>query len=67
MIEWLTLLLCTQDVLGSNIGPETGYPKVFRGFPQFIKKNGHDHFIPRPFQFIIHLSFFHSLLYSLSN
>jgi len=29
-------------------------------------KLGHDRFLPNPFQFIIHLSPFHSTLYSLS-
>jgi hypothetical protein len=26
VVEWLTLLLCIQEVLGSNLGPETSYP-----------------------------------------
>jgi hypothetical protein len=45
----------------------------FRGFRQSpgegrvsTLKIGHDRFLPNPFQFIIHLSSFHSTLYSLS-
>jgi hypothetical protein len=26
VVEWLTLLLCIQEVPGSNLNPETGYP-----------------------------------------
>jgi hypothetical protein len=26
VVEWLTFLLHTQEVLHSNLGPETGYP-----------------------------------------
>jgi hypothetical protein len=26
VVEWLTLLLCIREVLGSNVGPENGYP-----------------------------------------
>jgi hypothetical protein len=26
MIEWLTLLLCIQEIPGSNLGLESGYP-----------------------------------------
>jgi hypothetical protein len=25
-VVWLTLLLCILEVLGSNVGPEIGYP-----------------------------------------
>jgi hypothetical protein len=32
VIEWLKLLLHIQEVPGSNLGPETGYPELFRGF-----------------------------------
>jgi hypothetical protein len=45
----------------------------FRVFSQFLQTNAgmfpslsHDRFVPRPFQFIIHLSLFHSTLHSLS-
>jgi hypothetical protein len=31
-----------------------------------VLKLGHDHFLPNPFQFIIHVSPFHSTLYSVS-
>jgi hypothetical protein len=27
MVKWLTLLLRIREVLGSNLGPETGYPR----------------------------------------
>jgi hypothetical protein len=75
VVEWLTLLLCIQEVLGSNLGPETGYPDC--GFSWFSSvltgklwdstlKLGHDPFLPHPFQFIIHLSPLHSTLYNLS-
>jgi hypothetical protein len=29
MVEWLTFLLRIREVLGSNLGPETGYPERF--------------------------------------
>jgi hypothetical protein len=28
-----------SGVPSSNIGPETGYPEVFRGFPQSLQAN----------------------------
>jgi hypothetical protein len=38
VVEWLTFLLLIREVLGSNLGQETGYPdKVFHGFPQCIQ------------------------------
>jgi hypothetical protein len=47
------------EVLGSNLGQETGYP-VFYRFLQSLQTNfrivpglGHDSFLPNPFQFII--------------
>jgi hypothetical protein len=33
VVEWLTLLLRIWEVLGSNLGPETGYPDL--GFSWF--------------------------------
>jgi hypothetical protein len=39
VIEWLTLLLHIREVPGSNLSPETCYPKVFCGFPQCIQAN----------------------------
>jgi hypothetical protein len=36
VFEWLALLLPICEVPGSNIGPETVYPEVFRGFPQSL-------------------------------
>jgi hypothetical protein len=42
-----------QEVLGSNLGRDTGYPDNFRGFPHSIQANtrtklplGHDLFLP---------------------
>jgi hypothetical protein len=32
--EWLTLLLHIWVVKRSNLGPETDYAEVYRGFPQ---------------------------------
>jgi hypothetical protein len=44
----------------------------FRSFPQFLQANagrvpkiGHGRFLPNPFEFIIHLSPYHSTLYNL--
>jgi hypothetical protein len=40
VVERLTLLLNIQDVTGSNLGKETGYPDCcFRDFTQFIQAN----------------------------
>jgi hypothetical protein len=36
--EWLALLICIREVLGSNIGPETGCPKFFRDFLSLPRK-----------------------------
>jgi hypothetical protein len=51
VVEWLTLLLRVLELSGSNLGPETGYPDIFRVFAQFLQKNSvvklkldHDHF-----------------------
>jgi hypothetical protein len=35
----LTSLLYLQEVLGSNLGSETGYPDGFRGFPEPLQVN----------------------------
>jgi hypothetical protein len=35
----LTLLLRIRELQGSNLGPEPGYPKVFRGLPQSFQAN----------------------------
>jgi hypothetical protein len=37
VVEWLALLLRTQEVPDSNLGPETEYPEGFRSFPQSIQ------------------------------
>jgi hypothetical protein len=26
VVKWLMPLLCVQEILGSNLGPKTGYP-----------------------------------------
>jgi hypothetical protein len=39
MVEWLTFLLRIREVLCSNLGLETGYSEVFRGFPQYLQAN----------------------------
>jgi hypothetical protein len=60
-----TLLLRIQEVLDSNLGPDTCYPvwasSWFSSIPsgeclEGALKLGHDRFLPNPFQFIIHLS-----------
>lgn len=34
--QGLTLLTCTREVSGSNLGLNTVYPEILRGFPQFL-------------------------------
>jgi hypothetical protein len=36
---WLTLLIRVWEVPGSNLGPETCYPEVIRGFPLSLQAN----------------------------
>jgi hypothetical protein len=73
VVEWFTLLLRVQEVPGSNLDPETGYPDW--GFSWFSSvhagecrgstlKLGHDRFLPNSIKFIIYFSLFHSTLYS---
>jgi hypothetical protein len=39
-MSWLTLLLRIREVMGSNLGPKTGYPDyVWCGFPQSFQAN----------------------------
>ena len=38
-VMWTACLLHIQEVWGSNPGPETGYPDVFRGPPQPFQAN----------------------------
>jgi hypothetical protein len=60
VVKWLTLLLRTGEVPGSNLGQETGYPEGSRGFPQSLLgeylKLGHDILFLHPFHssFISH-------------
>jgi hypothetical protein len=46
------------EVPGSNIGPETSYSVSVSPGKRWEStlKLGHDRFLPRPFQFIIHIS-----------
>jgi hypothetical protein len=34
---WLKILFRIQEVPGSNLSPETGYPEVFRDFSQSLQ------------------------------
>jgi hypothetical protein len=36
---WLTLLLRIREFPCSSLGPETGSPETFRGFPQVLQAN----------------------------
>jgi hypothetical protein len=38
-VKWVALLLCVWEVPGSTLGLETGYPDMFRGFPQSIQED----------------------------
>jgi hypothetical protein len=62
------LLTCTRRVLGSNFGQDTGSAENFGGFPYSLQANsglvhclGY-HFLPDPFQFVIHPSSYRSML-----
>jgi hypothetical protein len=39
VVKGLTLVLRIREILGSNLGPETDYPEVFRDVPQSLQKN----------------------------
>jgi hypothetical protein len=39
VVKCLTLLLRIREILVSNVGPDTGYPKVFCGFLQPLQAN----------------------------
>jgi hypothetical protein len=39
VVKGLTLVLRVWEILGSNLGPETGYPEVFRDIPQSLQEN----------------------------
>jgi hypothetical protein len=72
MVERLALLLCIREGPGSNLASQTDYSD--RGFRDsssvFLEKCrdgtklGHDRFLLIHFQFISHLSPYHSTLYS---
>jgi hypothetical protein len=58
VVEWLTLLLRIQEVVGSNLGAEAIYPEGFLGFPLSLQANAYDRLLPHAFQLItIILSF----------
>jgi hypothetical protein len=72
VVEWLTLLIHIREVSSWNICLESGNPD--RGFLWLYSvppgecrnstlKLGLDRFLPNHFQFIIHLSPFHSTIY----
>jgi hypothetical protein len=58
----VTLYICIQVVLGSNLGRDTSYLDLggFGSFTQSLKANvdtvlsGHDRFLPNPSKFIYH-------------
>jgi hypothetical protein len=69
----LALLLHTQEVSDSNLGPETGYPdwSIFMTFQSssrqmlgYCLKLGHDHFFPYPSQFINHFIIQHYVVWT---
>jgi hypothetical protein len=74
---WLsgsTLLFRIREVPGTNPGDRLFGLTLLVDFLSPCKQNagmatylklGHDRYIPRPFRFVIHMSFFHSTLYSL--
>jgi hypothetical protein len=37
VVEWLTLLILTREISISNLGPKTGNPEIFRGFPKSLQ------------------------------
>jgi hypothetical protein len=39
VVDWLTLLFRIREAVGSNLGPETGYPEFFRDLCQFLQAN----------------------------
>jgi hypothetical protein len=60
---------CIREVLGSNLGRNTEYLEVFRGFSRALQANfgivlplGHEQFLPNPFLFITNRSSHHSTL-----
>jgi hypothetical protein len=63
VVEWLILLLLIRGFPSSDLGPETGCSDWgFLWFSSILPgecwdstlKLGHSHFLPNPFQFIIH-------------
>jgi hypothetical protein len=38
VVEYLAPLVRIREALGSNRGPETGYPELFRGFLQSLQE-----------------------------
>jgi hypothetical protein len=71
LVEWLTALLRIQEVPASAWRPVIRLRFVaFSVLPGEYRdstlKLGDDRFLPNPFQFITHLSSFHSTLYRLA-
>jgi hypothetical protein len=71
VVQWLTPLLLIWKSWVQISARRPAIPTdVFRVFPQSLQANagyylklGHVRFLPHPFPFIIHLSFFNSTLY----
>jgi hypothetical protein len=75
VVERLTYVFCIQEVLCSNLYPETSFPDwglswISTVLPGKCRdstlKLRHNRFFPYPFQFIIHVSSFYSMLCSLN-
>jgi hypothetical protein len=68
---WTGLTLPLREVPGSNLVPLTGYPEIifavflspYRQFPCSTLKLRQDRLLENRFQFIMHASSFHSMLY----
>jgi hypothetical protein len=59
----ITLWTCIHQVLLSNLGRDTGSTEFFPGFPysfyastRTVPRLCKEHFLPNPFQYIIHQS-----------
>jgi hypothetical protein len=69
------LYTCIREVLGSNLGPDIGYPdwrfswvlQSFQANPGSVTLLGHYRFLPNPFPYIIHEPSSRSTLQSLDS
>jgi len=59
--NYVTLWTCIRKLHGSNLADDTDYSKCSTVFPSpsrqllgLLRLLGYDHFLPNPFQFIIH-------------